>query len=157
MPCHFCFSENMRKVAHWPDCQFCHIHTFVFIYRYSICLGSYYQPILLVPLEGSDVSTSSILTLHAALTLVIHSEWHKESFCPLKTAALPSPLLCCWLKYCSIQPLHSVKCYVAAWTCLIAFNLLTEWTRITHGCTAHTQVQIRTHAETNGLYCSVMS
>lgn len=44
-------------------------------------------------LEDSYVSTSSFFKLHTALILLIDSEWHGESFCPLKTAMLLSPPL----------------------------------------------------------------
>lgn len=49
------------------------------------------------------------------------------------------PLLCCWLKYYSIQPLHSVESYVPAQTCEVVLHLLSEWTGITHSDTDQTQ------------------
>lgn len=58
----------------------------------------------------------------SGLISLIDGEWHEQSFCS------PTRLQCCpllgrWLKYCSVQPLHSVKWCVAARTRLIAFNL----------------------------------
>ena len=53
------------------------------------------------------------------------------------------------------QALHSVKCYDAVRTCLIAFNLLTEWTGITASGTAHTQVYRYAHMQRH-MRCTVV-
>lgn len=56
------------------------------------------------------------IKLHVFIFL-IDSKHRRENFCLPRLQRCP--LLCCGLKYC---PIHSVKCSVAARTCLIAFN-----------------------------------
>lgn len=126
-------TSNMRKIAHCTKCirEPAHVHILFKLLPTGTHLG-----------DLNTVTWAALVfsSCTPALIILIDIEWHKEKLLP-RQRLQRCHLLCCWLKNCSIQPLHSVKWYVAARTCLIAIN----WTKgITHDGTAYTQVHVHT-------------